>query len=196
MTPDDEVVKLWETGEKRKKASAADIGIAYHRIMEFLDFARVSRPDGTVDTDYICEQAQILRDRGAVDSEVYEDIRLERIAGFFRTDLGKRAASAARRGTLRKEKAFTLSTVREGRSILVQGVIDCCFEEDGREVLIDYKSSFIHPGRDRDAEMKRIRREYRVQIDLYREAIVKGTGMAVSEAYLYIFHTGDALRMI
>ena len=196
MTPDDEVVKLWETGEKRKKASAADIGIAYHRIMEFLDFARASRPDGTVDTDYICEQAQILRDRGAVDSEVYEDIRLERIAGFFRTDLGKRASSAARRGTLRKEKAFTLSTVREGRSILVQGVIDCCFEEDGREVLIDYKSSFIHPGRDRDAEMKRIRREYRVQIDLYREAIVKGTGMEVSEAYLYIFHTGDALRMI
>ena len=63
-------------------------------------------------------------------------------------------------------------------------------------VLIDYKSSFIRPHRDPAAEHERIRNEYRVQIDLYREAVYKGTGLEVSEAYLYLFMTDEALSMM
>ena len=62
-------------------------------------------------------------------------------------------------------------------------------------VLIDYKSNFIKPGRDYKAELERIQHEYRVQIDLYSEAVLKGTGLEVSEAYLYLFSSGEALRM-
>ena len=110
-------------------------------------------------------------------------------------DLGKRAVAAAERKTLMREKPFTLRTVRNGRSMLVQGVIDCCFEENGRMILIDYKSSFIRPGSPHEAELERIRDEYKVQIDLYREAVEKGTGMEVSEAYLYLLTVSESISL-
>ena len=199
---DDEVVILRRADEQHRKASAADIGIAYHRIMEFVDFARAAGPDG-VDEDYIRERACFLADNGAIEPDVFKSVDIDRIADFFRTDIGNRAAKAARRGTLKKEKAFTLRTAYRGkgsedagRQILVQGVIDCCFEENGRMILIDYKSNYIRGGAGHEPELERIRREYKVQTDLYREAIIKGTGLDVSEAYLYLFHTGEALKML
>ena len=174
---------------------AADIGIAYHRIMEFLDFARVISEDGSVDTEYIRERAELLRGSGAIEDDVFKELDIDKAAGFFRCDLGRRACACAKAGTLRKEKPFTLKTTRGGSEMLVQGVIDCCFEENGGMVLVDYKSSFIRPGREHQAELERIRHEYKVQIELYSEAAFKGTGKQVSEAYLYLFETGEALRM-
>ena len=188
---------------KRTAASAADIGTGYHRIMEFADFALACREDGSVDEAYISECADQLHDNGAISDEVFAEIDTARIAEFFRSGIGRRAADAARRGTLSKEKAFTLRTAagadaaggRAERRVLVQGVIDCCFEENGSMVLIDYKSNFIRRGRDYEAELERIRHEYSVQISLYSEAVLKGTGLEVSEAYLYLFSSGEAMRM-
>ena len=194
--PDTEVVNIWAASEKQKKASASDIGIAYHRIMEFLDFGHAVSPDGHIDEAYILDMAEKLAEQGAVEEHVYRNLDLGRITAFFSTDIGRRTADAARRGALKKEKPFTLKTERDGHSILVQGVIDCCFEEEGRMVLIDYKSSFINPGKGHDAEVERIRHEYSVQVDLYREAILKGTGKDISEAYLYLFTTGEAVSML
>lgn len=192
---DAEVVMLWDNNEKRKKASAADIGIAYHRIMEFLDFTRATDASGAVDEEYIASRAEFLREHNAIEEDVYSSLDLSRIAAFFRSELGRRAVAAAERGTLRREKPFTLRTTRGGREMLVQGVIDCCFEENGSMILIDYKSSFIKPGKQRDAEIERIRNEYRVQVELYGEAVQKGTGLEVSEAYLYLFTISEAVRM-
>jgi ATP-dependent helicase/nuclease subunit A len=193
---DDEVVHLWRGSEGRRKASAADTGIAYHRIMEFLDFTKALDESGAVDEAYINERAELLRDQGAVTEDVYRSLDLGCIASFFAGELGQRAVRAAREGRLRREKPFTLRTERGGREMLVQGVIDCCFEEDGRMVLVDYKSSFIHPGRDHASEIARIRDEYRVQIELYSEALSKGSGREVAEAYLYLFATGEAVDMV
>ncbi len=194
-------VRVRDRRRKRTAASAAEIGTGYHRIMEFADFALACREDGSVDEEYIRGCAQLLHDNGAISDEVFAEIDTGRIAGFFRSDIGRRAAEAARRGSLKKEKPFTLRTAAgtgadgSSRYVLVQGVIDCCFEENGSMVLIDYKSSFIKPGVSYDAELERIRHEYRVQIDMYSEAVLKGTGLEVSEAYLYLFSSGEALRM-
>ena len=192
---DDEVVRLWDMSERRKRASAADTGIAYHRIMEFIDFARVCGSDGVIDEAYINERIGFLREHGAIEEDVYRSLETARIADFFAQDIGQRAVRAAKAGTLRKEKPFTLKTERDGGELLVQGVLDCCFEEDGKMVLIDYKSNYIDPRKDRGAELARLREEYKVQIELYSEAIQKGSGMEVSEAYLWLFAASEALRM-
>jgi len=191
----DEVAGIQTGIRNSKRASAADIGTAYHRIMEFLDFGKVMGPDGNVDTGYIAERAAFLKDHGAIDDEVYGSLDLSRVAAFFESALGRRAIAANARGSLRREKPFTLKTVRGGRVMTVQGVIDCCFEEDGRMILIDYKSSYIRKDRPVDEELMRIRDEYKVQIELYSEAAEKGTGMEVSEAYLYLFTIAEALKM-
>ena len=62
-------------------------------------------------------------------------------------------------------------------------------------ILLDYKSSYIRPGEAREAELKRIKDEYKIQIELYSEAVEKGTGKEVSEAYLYLFTIAEAVRM-
>lgn len=195
VTSDDEVTHLRTGVEQSKWASAADIGIAYHRIMEFLDFRKALPDDSKADNDYIAERTAFLRDHGAIDEDVFESLDLNRIAAFFESELGRRTVAADKRGSLRREKPFTLRTVRSGREMLVQGVIDCCFEENGSMILIDYKSSYIKPGAAREAEIERIRNEYKVQVELYSEAIEKGTGMEVSEAYLYLFTIAEFLRM-
>ena len=213
-TADSEVVQLWNlTEETKRRAGSADIGIAYHRIMEFLDFtivmcgssceaddpeAQSSRCGSrlSADIEYIKERADYLASQNALDADAYRAVDIDNIAAFFGSDIGRRAVEAAKRGNLKKEKPFTLRTERRGQEMLVQGVIDCCFEEDDGMVLIDYKSVFIRPGRQHEAEIERIRREYRVQIELYAEALGKGTDKAVKEAYLYLFTTGEAIRMM
>jgi ATP-dependent helicase/nuclease subunit A len=193
---DDEIVRLWDSNERRKRASAADIGIAYHRIMEFIDFSRVCDEDGIIDEAYIAERAEFLRDRGAIEEDVYRSLDLSKAADFFAKDIGQRAVRAAKAGTLRKEKPFTLKTARGGREMLVQGVIDCCFEEDGKMILIDYKSNYMDPRRPREEELARLRNEYGIQIELYSEAIRKGSGKEVAEAYLWLFAADEALAMM
>ncbi|MCQ2567306.1 MAG: UvrD-helicase domain-containing protein [Mogibacterium sp.] len=186
---EEELVHLWRRSNDRKRASAADIGIAYHRIMEFLDFSK------DPDDEMIAEAAAYLVDSGAIDEDVYKALDLSCISGFFASDVGRRAVAAAGAGSLRKEKAFTLQTEHQGRNVLVQGIIDCCWIEDGKVILVDYKSSFIDPRRDHDQEIERIRHEYKPQIELYSEAVEKGLGMPVSEAYLYLFMTGEAISL-
>ena len=193
LKKDDEVVRLWNAAERKKHASAADIGIAYHRIMEFIDFTKACSMDGIIDEAYINGRAEFLRDHGAIEEDVYRALDLTKIADFFAQDIGRRAVLAAGEGKLRKEKPFTLKTERGGRELLVQGVIDCCFEEGGRMVLVDYKSNYIDPRKDHDAELARLKDEYRVQIELYSEAVNKGTGMDVSEACLWLFASGEAV---
>lgn len=193
-TTDTELVNLHTGNERKKKASAADIGIAYHRIMEFIDFSRVAS-DGNVDFDYIRESAMKLRESNAIDEEVFKEIDFDKVADFFKSDVGRRALEAASLGKLYKEKAFTLKTERRGREVLVQGVIDCCFEENGKMTLVDYKSSYIRKGRKHDEELERIRKEYRTQLELYSEAVTKGTGLDVNAAFLYLFATGESVEV-
>ena len=119
---DSEIVVLHEISDRKKKASAADIGIAYHRIMEFIDFEKVA-PDGKADSAYIKERAEFLRDNNAIEENVYNEIDFGKVEAFFETDIGKRVLEASRTGKLYKEKAFTLKTERGGREILVQGEI-------------------------------------------------------------------------
>lgn len=170
---DSEVINLLEQNVDKKKAGAVDIGIAYHRVMEFIDFTKISEP-------YIRERVDYLVSQNAIDKDVASKIEINRITDFFNSELGKRAAFAASLGKIQKEKPFTLQTEWQGKNVLVQGVIDCAFEEDGKLILIDYK--FGKP-----------REEYKIQLDLYARAANQGTGKEVKETYLYLFTTGEII---
>lgn len=196
QSSDEEIYNIWRELEYIKtKASKADIGNAYHRIMEQLDFTKVLLDGDLVDESYIKSVSEMLLNSGAIDQDVYKRLEIYRISKFFETELGKRACAASRRGELYKEKAFTYKMPYNGNETLVQGVIDCCFFEAEKAILIDYKSSFIRFDKGLDAEVERIRNEYRIQIDIYRRALEAGTGLPVSEAYLYLFVINKAIEM-
>jgi ATP-dependent exoDNAse (exonuclease V) beta subunit len=92
--------------------------------------------------------------------------RVERV---LRLDLLTRARKAMARGTCRRETAVTC-VMPDGT--LVEGVADLAFEEDGRWVVVDYKT---------DAELAADGEErYRRQIGLYATAIARATGRPAS----------------
>lgn len=173
---ENEVTNLIKLSEENKKSSFADIGIAYHRVMEFMDFTKVSE-------DYVKETIFYLKEHDAIAAEVADKLEVSKILGFFSSDLGKRAVAAAELGKIQKEKPFTLQTEWQGKDVLVQGIIDCAFEEEGKMVIIDYKFG-------------KVREEYKKQLELYSEAASEGTGKPVAETYLYLFTTGEIIPCI
>jgi len=113
-----------------------------------------------------------------------------KILKFFQSDVGKRMVAST--GS-RREVPFFIELaavdvypeldrdVYGFETMVLQGVIDCYFEEDGELVLLDYKTDFVE---DLDAVIE----NYRIQIDLYAMALEKLTGKKVKEKYLYLFY--------
>ncbi len=136
--------------------------------------------------DYIVSVADRLLLEGSFSTEEYDAIQFNKITKFFKSEIGTRAAKAAEAGKLYREKEFIMSKKNNGTQTIVQGVIDCYFEENERLVLIDFKNSYV--GKNRSIED--IAEIYREQIELYKEALEGGTGMKVAESYLYLFEVG------
>jgi len=81
-------------------------------------------------------------------------------------DLMARARAASARGACRREAPVTL-LMPDGW--LVEGVVDLAFEEDGRWMVVDYKTDGELAGADEA--------RYRRQIALYASAIAQATGL-------------------
>ena len=86
------------------------------------------------------------------EAQVVDTAKLEE---FFRSKLGQRLLKADR---IFREVPFNLDIraadvyreldgeVYGEETILLQGVIDCCFEEDGKMILVDYKTDRVKQG--------------------------------------------------
>ncbi|MGN0704315.1 MAG: helicase-exonuclease AddAB subunit AddA [Lentihominibacter sp.] len=161
---------------EEKKLSAAEIGTAMHLVMETMDF-RKALEEGE---DYVRKFADRLYENGILEKEERAVINTENIAAFFEAETGKRAALSDR---LYREREFILQKEVNGTDAIVQGIIDCYFEEDDGIVLIDYKNSYMGNGMTEE----KIADRYRNQIELYKEALEAASGRIVREAYMYLF---------
>ena len=68
--------------------------------------------------------------------------------------------------------------------LMIQGIIDAYFEENGSLILMDYKT-------DRIGDMEELWTRYETQMDYYREALESLEGLSVSERRLYSFSLGN-----
>ncbi len=169
-----------------RRLSGAARGTAYHTVMEHIPFCA----EGKSPED-IAAFIQYLRDRFILDPREARSVDPARIAAFFSSDIGRRACRAEE---LYKESSFTLRELYEGREIMVQGTIDCCFLEDDKWVLVDYKSNYIDP-EDIEEAMKELKIAYLPQLRQYRLALEKISGKTVKEAVLYLFGQNRELRI-
>ena len=161
---------------EKKILNAAEIGTVMHLVMEKLDFSRALEEG----LPYIEEKVTGLLEEGDLSEEERAVIDIENAAAFFGEEVGKRAARALR---LEKEREFILQKEINGAKAIVQGIIDCYFEEDDGLVLVDYKNSFMGDRVSEDTIVDR----YKGQIELYKEALEAAEGKPVKEAYLYLF---------
>lgn len=177
----------FEPDVNKRTLSAAEKGIVMHLLMEKLDFGDAIH----IGTEYIQETADRLLADGTINTLEYDSISVESAWKFFCGDVGKRAAAACSTGQMSKEQEFILSKEMDGVSTVVQGVIDCFFEENGELILIDYKNSYVGQGR----SASEIAQDYKNQIFLYKEALEGATGKRVRESYIFLFDTGEFVRI-
>ena len=119
------------------------------------------------------------------------DLALEH---FFGSKLAGRMQRAARSGKLQKEKPFVMGKpareVYPGCDsdvlVVVQGIIDAFFEEEGELVIVDYKTDAVRSAGE-------LRKRYQVQMDLYQEALERITEKKVKEKILYSFRLKEII---
>lgn len=195
---------------QEKKFSGSMRGSAFHRVMELLDFARLparaAEVRGTAQTDppgaahsdrerkrrlteLVEKELDAFLESSRLTEEEYECVHAGSIAGFLMTAEAERMSAADCLGLLRKEQPFMLGLAAnrvkpefpEGETVLIQGIIDVYWEEDGELVVLDYKTDRV----EREEELVL---RYQTQLDYYGEALSKITGKKVKEKLIYSFH--------
>lgn len=178
-----EVVPLLpEFLKEETKLTGASRGTAYHRLLELLDFAA----EYTEET--LKETIADLKEAGRLPKEMAEAIVPKDILMFLNSAGGKRMHRAAEQNLLKKEQPFVLGVdAREiypeeesSETILVQGIIDVYYEEDGELVVLDYKTDKVRAASD-------LKEKYHAQLDYYAQALEQLTGKRVKEKVIYSF---------
>ncbi|MDO5441512.1 MAG: 3'-5' exonuclease, partial [Bacillota bacterium] len=168
------------------KLSATEKGTAYHTVMEHIPFE-----ESYNNIDAIKNLIADLNAKHILSDAESKCVDPKRIKAFFETDIGKRAMKAEK---LYKEAPFTMKHHYDDSDVLVQGTIDCYFEEDGELVLVDYKSNYIDLENKEEA-YKHLQENYLPQLKLYKEALEKICLKKVKQSALYLFGTGEVIEI-
>ncbi|QJC54376.1 helicase-exonuclease AddAB subunit AddA [Paenibacillus albicereus] len=177
---------------EQRGMTAADKGTAVHALLQHVPLDAPLPERAVEDTLARLVLKRILTEEQAESADV------EAAKAFFAGPLGKRLLAADR---VWRELPFScLMPAREafpdagleaaGEPVLLQGVIDCLFEEAGRLVLCDFKSDRVPSG-----QFERAASRHRFQLGLYRRAVEQALGRRVAEVQVYFLRGGQAVRL-
>jgi len=132
-----------------------------------------------------------LRAAGILSDEEAASVDAAAVDGLLRSDIGSRLLAAAK---LNREFRFSVLLPAEkffpggdGEEVLLQGAVDCWFQEDGGVVIVDYKSDRVTA-----EEVPERAALYAPQIRAYALAMAAVTGKKVRETVLYFLRPGIA----
>lgn len=199
-----ELVKAWKQTVwnrprfmQEKKLSPAEIGTAMHMVMQHVDVkAEVTEASLKQLLDEMVRKELLT-------SEQVEVIDISSILSFFQSSLGKRMQQAPK---LVREIPFNIAYPAsrvyadwsgEEEPVLVQGIIDVFFEDELGTVLLDYKTDTItarYKGGYEEAKPI-LESRYKIQMELYTEALEKILKRKIEEKYLFFFDGGHVLKV-
>ena len=166
--------------------TGAQWGTLMHEAMQWLPLAQYTQASLTKELDGLVTKGTFTEEERNLlsDTSLYK---------FFSSDLGERLINAKR---IERELPFSMlfegkrvyDTLEDGENLFLQGIIDTAFEEDGEWVLVDYKTDRVKSGED-------LIKRYKIQMDLYKEALQRLTGMPVKACYIYSFRLHDAISI-
>ncbi len=174
----------FRTGDR--PLTGAERGTATHRVMQYLHF-------GDTETDTaVSAQIRRLTAEGFLSEREAKAVQVRSIRALAASSLGQRMQRAEAAGTLKREQRFSLlvpaSELFAGGPedpVLLQGVVDCCFEEEGRLIIVDYKTDRIAP-----ETVPERTAYYASQLRAYAGAMARMTGLPVQEKLLFFLHNG------
>ena len=178
---------------------SAERGIATHMLLQFCDLERLTKEGARVELD-------ALTNDGFLSKKDAELVRIKEADGFARSELIKKMMAAKR---LYREFRFNvklpaedfatdveLKTLYKGEHVLVQGVIDCLYEdEDGELHLIDYKTDRLTKEEivDKTLAKKKMCDKHSLQLSYYAKAVELMFGKYPKTIEVYSLPLGETL---
>lgn len=166
---------------EKKGLTPAQKGTATHKFMQFCDFEKAR--------ENVSEEILRLKSKGYLSEAESEAVETEKIEKFFAGNLAKRIFASD--SLMREYKFVTEVSAGEynpelpqnlkDEKIVIQGIADCVFVENGKGILVDYKT-------DRISSPKKLIELYRNQLKVYKQAIEKSLEIPVKEVLLYSFY--------
>jgi len=167
-----------------KRLSAADIGTAVHAVMQHISFEEkmgAAEIKSFIDT---------LVGREILSADEAKAIRVKDVEAFYESEIAKRLSNAL---NIKREVPFTYAKKdEEGDYQIVQGIIDCLFEEEDGWVLLDYKTDRVSQISDVPKEMSA---RYEIQLSVYQEAVEAILKIPIKERLLYLFSSGEEVKI-
>jgi len=163
--------------------SATDRGTATHLVLEHLDFAQACDPIN------LQSQIDTMLDRKLIAKEEAASVDWGAIEWFAGGELGRLIRHARREDVIR-EIAFNLARPQPVKSsesmslspldqLMLRGRIDLLIRVDDAFIVIDYKTDQVTGG-----QIQAKKASYQPQVQLYRQAVEKLTGIEVKAVYL------------
>lgn len=166
--------------------TGAQWGTLMHEAMQWLPVKRYTQKSMT-------DMLDSLQAEGKFSDEERSLLSDRSLYGFFNSDLGQRLIASKR---VERELPFSMlfdgnrvyPDVENGERLFLQGIIDTVFVEDDQWVLVDYKTDRVKSGDE-------LIRRYKIQMDLYKEALERLTNMPVKASYIYSFRLHEAILL-
>ncbi len=171
----------------KARITGAERGTLVHRVMEMLD------PEESVS-----EQLSRWLSEGILSPVEYAAVSAPAIEKFLGSPIGQRFIRAYREKQAFRERRFIIgipvgevypefSDRPEGaENLMLQGIVDLYFEEDGALVIVDYKTDSV-----KDPAV--LRERYSIQLELYARALQQSTKKPVKEKWIYSFALGKEI---
>ena len=166
--------------------TGAQWGTLMHEAMQWLPVKKYTQQSMT-------DMLNSLQAEGKFSDEERSLLSDRSLYGFFNSDLGQRLIASKR---VERELPFSMlfdgnrvyPDVENGERLFLQGIIDTAFVEDDQWVLVDYKTDRVKSGDE-------LIRRYKIQMDLYKEALETLTDMSVKASYIYSFRLHEAVLL-
>lgn len=172
----------------------AERGTAVHLVMQHLPLGlQPERAEEEIEALLRRLEEQLI-----LTPEQRQVVQSSELAAFCRSELYGRASRA---GRVWREWPFSAGIPAQeahpgapadsltGETVLIQGILDCLFDDDGALVLVDYKTDTVFDG-DWDAAAEK----HRFQMEMYARAIERIMGRVVAEGHIY-FIGGASVRL-
>lgn len=157
--------------------TAAERGTAMHEFMQHCDYSNAKTN--------LDKEIKRLTEHAFLTEQQAQSLSREKLSHFFNSDFARRMFDSDRIYRELKVSSFVplneLEDTDYTDKVLIQGIADCVFEENGELVLVDYKTDKT------DSEEELLQR-YQKQVAFYKSAVEKTLEKPVKEMLLYSFY--------
>ena len=148
----------------------AERGTAMLKVMQFADFKAAEND--------LSSELERLYEHGFLSFEEYESLERNALQNFFKSNLYNRLKNAEK---VLREYKFMINYPYEGSETIVQGIADCVFFENGKAIIVDFKTDNV-------SSIDELKERYAKQLEIYKSAISEIFSATVSECIIYSMH--------